>query len=113
MQDLQKENEEKLWQEGILRHVPVFGNIVNWWSPISKENGGIKGRSLDLSAGVIESTENIYRNHKQQKSTRKPSTEISPEHAVAAAPETIVASDSETAAEPIAEANGEKPPVEV
>lgn len=24
-QDLQKENEDKLWQEGILRHVPVFG----------------------------------------------------------------------------------------
>ena len=66
LQDLQKESEEKLWQEGILRHVPVFGNIVNWWSPLNKENGGgIKGRSLDLTAGVIESTENIYRYHMQ------------------------------------------------
>lgn len=65
MLDLQKESEEKLWQEGILRHVPVFGNIVNWWSPINKDNGGIKGRSLDLTAGVIESTENIYRYHMQ------------------------------------------------
>lgn len=66
MLDLQKENEEKLWQEGILRHVPVFGNIMNWWSPINKDNGGgIKGRSLDLTAGVIESTENIYRYHMQ------------------------------------------------
>lgn len=64
--DLQKENEEKLWQEGILRHVPVFGNIMNWWSPISKDGGGgVKGRSLDLTAGVIESTENIYRYHMQ------------------------------------------------
>ncbi|XP_065218745.1 pyridoxal-dependent decarboxylase domain-containing protein 1 [Planococcus citri] len=64
--DLQKENEEKLWQEGILRHVPVFGNIMNWWSPINKDGvGGVKGRSLDLTAGVIESTENIYRYHMQ------------------------------------------------
>ncbi|GLH04158.1 Uncharacterized protein GBIM_09930 [Gryllus bimaculatus] len=62
--DLQKENEERLWQEGILRHVPVFGSLVNWWSPPSKE-GGIKGRSLNLTAGIVESTENIYRYHMQ------------------------------------------------
>ncbi|KDR24299.1 putative pyridoxal-dependent decarboxylase domain-containing protein 2 [Zootermopsis nevadensis] len=62
--DLQKENEERLWQEGILRHVPVFGSLVNWWSPPSKESG-IKGRSLNLTAGVVESTENIYRYHMQ------------------------------------------------
>ncbi|GFG32848.1 hypothetical protein Cfor_06346 [Coptotermes formosanus] len=62
--DLQKENEERLWQEGILRHVPVFGSLVNWWSPRSKESG-IKGRSLNLTAGVVESTENIYRYHMQ------------------------------------------------
>lgn len=49
-QDLQKENAERVWQEGILRHVPVVGSLVNWWSPPSKE-GGIKGRSLNLTAG--------------------------------------------------------------
>lgn len=33
---------------------------------MNKENGGgIKGRSLDLTAGVIASTENIYRYHMQ------------------------------------------------
>ncbi|CAH0384380.1 unnamed protein product [Bemisia tabaci] len=67
--DLQKESEDKLWQEGILRHVPVFGSLVNWWSPVNKEpiNGstGIKGRSLNLAAGVVESTENIYKYHMQ------------------------------------------------
>lgn len=58
--DLQKENEDRLWQEGILRHVPVVGSFVNWWSPKTKE-GGVRGRSLNLTQGVVESTENIYR----------------------------------------------------
>ena len=49
--DLQRENEERLWQDGILRHVPVFGSLVNWWSPPIKEPGGVKGRSLNLQAG--------------------------------------------------------------
>lgn len=63
--DLQRENEEKLWQDGILRQVPVFGSLVNWWSPSNKEGAGIKGRSLDLTAGVVASTENIYKYHMQ------------------------------------------------
>lgn len=62
--DLQKENEERLWQEGILRQVPVVGTFVNWWSPKTKESG-IKGRSLNLTQGVVESTENIYKYHMQ------------------------------------------------
>uniref|UniRef100_A0A2S2NRH2 Pyridoxal-dependent decarboxylase domain-containing protein 1 n=1 Tax=Schizaphis graminum TaxID=13262 RepID=A0A2S2NRH2_SCHGA len=56
--DLKKETEEKIWQEGILRHVPVFGNLVNWWSPPAKN--AVKGRWLDLEAGVVRSTEVIY-----------------------------------------------------
>ncbi|XP_017782097.1 PREDICTED: pyridoxal-dependent decarboxylase domain-containing protein 1 [Nicrophorus vespilloides] len=62
--DLQKENEERLWQEGILRQVPVFGSLVNWWSPKTKETG-VRGRSLNLTQGVVESTENIYKYHMQ------------------------------------------------
>ncbi|KAK0077549.1 hypothetical protein PV325_003764 [Microctonus aethiopoides] len=62
--DLERENAEKLWQEGILRHVPVVGTFVNWWSPPSKESG-VRGRSLNLQAGVVESTENIYKYHMQ------------------------------------------------
>lgn len=58
--DLQRESDEKLWSEGILRHVPVVGSVVNWWSPPAKETG-IKGRSLNLTQGVVESTENIYK----------------------------------------------------
>lgn len=62
--DLERENAEKLWQEGILRHVPVVGSFVNWWNPVSKE-AGVRGRSLNLQAGVVESTENIYKYHMQ------------------------------------------------
>jgi hypothetical protein len=51
-QDLQKENAERVWQEGILRQMPVVGSLVNWWSPLSKETG-IKGRSLNLTAGKL------------------------------------------------------------
>lgn len=62
--DLQKENDELLWQEGLLRHVPVVGSFVNWWSPKTKETG-VRGRSLNLTQGVVESTENIYKYHMQ------------------------------------------------
>ncbi|KAK8728422.1 hypothetical protein OTU49_009288 [Cherax quadricarinatus] len=62
-EDLKRENEERLWQEGILRHVPIVGSVYNWFSPAPPP--GIKGRTLDLTAGVLESTENIYRYHMQ------------------------------------------------
>ena len=62
-EDLKRENDERLWQEGILRHVPFVGSVYNWLSPPPPP--GIKGRTLDLTAGVLESTENIYRYHMQ------------------------------------------------
>ncbi|XP_065340823.1 putative pyridoxal-dependent decarboxylase domain-containing protein 2 isoform X1 [Cloeon dipterum] len=89
-QDLQKENAERVWQEGILRQMPVVGSFVNWWSPLSKETG-IKGRSLNLTAdtelcgtdlsqitGVVESTENIYRYHMQMQGVSPPGTKGPP-----------------------------------
>lgn len=69
--DLQKENEERLWQEGIIRHVPIVGTFVNWWSPKTKETG-IRGRSLNLTQGVVESTENIYKYHMQMQAGQVP-----------------------------------------
>ena len=35
-QDLRKESDDALWQEGILRHVPIVGSLYNWISPIQK-----------------------------------------------------------------------------
>lgn len=90
-EDLKKENEERIWQDGILRHVPVVSSLYNWWAPLPKESG-VKGRSFSLSSGVIESTENTYKYHMQIKqgvpsvglSTPKPSVQtpvvVTPEH---------------------------------
>lgn len=64
--DLQKEADEKLWNDGILRVVPVVGNVLNWINPLPKETStGIRGRSLNLSEGKVASTENTYKYHVQ------------------------------------------------
>lgn len=75
--DLQKENEERLWQEGILRHVPVVGTFVNWWSPKAKETG-VRGRTFDLKHGIVVSTENIYKYHMQMETGSVPAGSKSP-----------------------------------
>lgn len=62
--ELKRESEEALWEEGILRKVPIVGTFVNWWSPPVKESG-VRGRALNLAQGKVESTENIYKYHMQ------------------------------------------------
>lgn len=88
--DLQKENEERLWQEGILRHVPVVGTFVNWWSPKQKESG-VRGRSLNLTQGVVESTENIYKYHMQMQSGQQTGSKQPPTPQI----QTQISSDSQ------------------
>lgn len=64
--DLRKEADEKVWNDGILRVVPVVGSVLNWINPLPRDGGsGIRGRSLNLQQGVVESTENIYKFHMQ------------------------------------------------
>uniref|UniRef100_A0A3Q4GXD0 Pyridoxal-dependent decarboxylase domain-containing protein 1 n=1 Tax=Neolamprologus brichardi TaxID=32507 RepID=A0A3Q4GXD0_NEOBR len=46
---LQKANEEKLVEEGMLRQLPVVGSVLNWFSPIQSS---IKGRTFSLAAGL-------------------------------------------------------------
>lgn len=50
--ELQRETEEQLWQEGLLRHIPVVGSLVNYFSPPQKTP--VKGRCLNLQNGRIE-----------------------------------------------------------
>lgn len=53
--ELQRETEEQLWQEGLLRHIPVVGSLVNYFSPPLKT--AVKGRSLNLQNGRIEKSD--------------------------------------------------------
>lgn len=62
-EDLQRENDEAVWQEGVLRHVPIVGSLYNWISPLQKPI--IKGRCLSLKEGKLETTENIYKLQQQ------------------------------------------------
>jgi len=66
-EELKRESDEALWEEGILRRVPVVGTFVNWFSPPAKETG-VRGRALNLTQGKVESTENIYKYHMQVES---------------------------------------------
>ena len=63
-QDLRRESDEALWQEGLLRHVPLVGSIYNWISPAEKPQ--IKGRCLSLNEGKLDTTEKIYKRQAQQ-----------------------------------------------
>ncbi|XP_016831244.1 pyridoxal-dependent decarboxylase domain-containing protein 1 isoform X4 [Cricetulus griseus] len=54
---LQKANEERLLEEGVLRQIPVVGSVLNWFSPVQASQ---KGRSFNLTAGSLESTEYTY-----------------------------------------------------
>ncbi|XP_030581433.1 pyridoxal-dependent decarboxylase domain-containing protein 1 isoform X1 [Archocentrus centrarchus] len=54
---LQKANEEKLLEEGMLRQLPLVGSMLNWFSPVQSS---IKGKTFNLAAGSLDSTEVTY-----------------------------------------------------
>ncbi|XP_067318103.1 pyridoxal-dependent decarboxylase domain-containing protein 1-like [Anolis sagrei] len=54
---LQKANEERLLEEGLLRQIPVVGSMLNWFSPF---HASPKGQTFNLTAGSLESTESTY-----------------------------------------------------
>lgn len=75
-QDLKRESEDKLREEGLLRQVPVFGSFVNWWYPMQPKTivvgsaaaeqpsaatttSAINGRSFNLAAGTMEKVQFI------------------------------------------------------
>lgn len=54
---LQKASEEKLIEEGMMRQLPLVGSVLNWFSPVQSS---IKGRTFNLAAGSLDSTEGTY-----------------------------------------------------
>ena len=57
--ELQQESDEAIWQEGILRHVPLVGSFYNWISPLQKPQ--IQGRCLSLEGGKLDKTDKIFK----------------------------------------------------
>ncbi|GBP56172.1 Pyridoxal-dependent decarboxylase domain-containing protein 1 [Eumeta japonica] len=57
--DIERENAERMWQEGLLRRVPVVGRVVDWWSPASVS--APRGRRLHLAQGTLQTTDDVYK----------------------------------------------------
>ncbi|XP_068100878.1 pyridoxal-dependent decarboxylase domain-containing protein 1 isoform X2 [Hyperolius riggenbachi] len=68
---LQKANEERLLEEGVLRQIPLFGSVLNWLSPVQATT---KGRTFNLTAGSLESTETTYSSKAQNSASSPPPT---------------------------------------
>uniref|UniRef100_A0A3Q3EQR9 Pyridoxal-dependent decarboxylase domain-containing protein 1 n=1 Tax=Labrus bergylta TaxID=56723 RepID=A0A3Q3EQR9_9LABR len=64
---LLKANEEKLMEEGMMRQLPLVGSMLNWFAPVQSS---VKGRTFNLAAGSLDSTEMTYSTKVQ---TGKPS----------------------------------------
>uniref|UniRef100_A0A8C4WZ47 Uncharacterized protein n=1 Tax=Eptatretus burgeri TaxID=7764 RepID=A0A8C4WZ47_EPTBU len=56
-EELQKSNQKKLQQEGILRQLPIVSSMLNWFSPVQVSP---HGQTFNLIAGSLASTENTY-----------------------------------------------------
>uniref|UniRef100_F6VXE3 Pyridoxal-dependent decarboxylase domain-containing protein 1 n=2 Tax=Ornithorhynchus anatinus TaxID=9258 RepID=F6VXE3_ORNAN len=68
---LQRANEERLLEEGVLRQIPVVGSVLNWFSPFQASP---KGRTFNLTAGSLESTELTYVSKAQATGATPPPT---------------------------------------
>ncbi|GAA6066034.1 pyridoxal-dependent decarboxylase domain-containing protein 1 isoform X1, partial [Tachysurus ichikawai] len=56
---------------GVLRQIPLVGSVLNWFSPIQ---GSVKGRTFDLAAGCLDSTEPVYSMKTQTNKEASPET---------------------------------------
>ncbi|KAK3601847.1 hypothetical protein CHS0354_041770 [Potamilus streckersoni] len=73
--DLEQENLNKLYHEGVLRQVPLVSSFINWWSPPPKDT--VKGRTFDLSSGMLASTDETYK-YRMQVRKDNPTPPLSP-----------------------------------
>ncbi|CAH0397732.1 unnamed protein product [Chilo suppressalis] len=76
--DLERESAERLWQEGLLRRMPVVGRVVDWWSPSAAPPPC--GRRLHLAHGTLQTTADVYRfvQSKKQDLVEEPARAHSP-----------------------------------
>ncbi|KAJ3600702.1 hypothetical protein NHX12_031680 [Muraenolepis orangiensis] len=65
---LQKDSEQRILEEGLLRQLPLVSSVLNWFSPVETS---VKGRTFNLTDGLLDSTEPTYSNKSQ---TRLPDT---------------------------------------
>ncbi|XP_072549873.1 pyridoxal-dependent decarboxylase domain-containing protein 1 isoform X2 [Salminus brasiliensis] len=68
---LQKANEDKLIEEGVLRQIPLVSSVMNWFSPVQSS---VKGRTFNLAAGSLDTTEPIYSLKAQSNNEGSPET---------------------------------------
>ncbi|XP_056143133.1 pyridoxal-dependent decarboxylase domain-containing protein 1 [Lampris incognitus] len=73
-QQLQKASEEKIMEEGLLRQLPLVSSVVNWFSPFQSS---VKGRTFNLAAGSLDSTEPTYLSKSQTHGPASPDTPTS------------------------------------
>jgi hypothetical protein len=71
--DLRRENEEKLLQEGVMRQLPGVGSLLNWLSPLPPATAHMKGRSFDLKTGRRVRVGASARKHAQAVSAKRAS----------------------------------------
>ncbi|KAM4698566.1 pyridoxal-dependent decarboxylase domain-containing protein 1 [Rhinophrynus dorsalis] len=71
---LNRANEERLLEEGVLRQIPLVGSMLNWLSPVQVTP---KGRTFNLTAGSLESTEMTYVSKAQATGMTPPPTPTS------------------------------------
>lgn len=62
--EIQREADEAIWQEGILRHVPLVGSLYNWISPLQRLQ--VKGRTLSLQEGKLDTSDKIFKPRNSQ-----------------------------------------------
>ena len=55
---LERETEERIYQEGLLKHVPLVGSLLTWWSPPSDDGAGIKVHILEFSL-ILRDSESL------------------------------------------------------